>query len=326
MDCVNRLPANLLRLSAVLSVAVLGNARPVCAGEAGALTFSWQAPAGCPSRDDLRAEIARLLGGDTRVPQNGDIKARAVVAHGQTWSLAIETELAGRPGQRSIEAASCQDLADATALIIALMIDPDAVAAHATPPKPIPATPSVQAGPVPAKQPRSVEYLVGIHAAGSYGTLPSVDVGLGGGVGLAGRRWRAELRGTYGLRREQKAMAAAPAGAYGLFGFTSATLAACFNLGREGSAFGPCADYELGVISARGFGVSESLPAQTLWSALGAGAYAAIRLGSHFSLPLHVDVLAPLRRTEFVFKNEPGRVFQAPAVGVRIGLGVELHF
>jgi hypothetical protein len=27
-----------------------------------------------------------------------------------------------------------------------------------------------------------------------------------------------------------------------------------------------------------------------------------------------------------VFKNEPGRVFQAPAVGVRIGLGVELHF
>ena len=58
----------------------------------------------------------------------------------------------------------------------------------------------------------------------------------------------------------------------------------------------------------------------------GAGAYAAIPLGRHLSLPLHVDVLAPLRRTEFVFKNEPGRVFQAPAVGVRIGLGVELHF
>ena len=218
-----------------------------------ALTFSWQAPSGCPSRDDLRAEIARLLGGDIRVPQDGDIKARAVVAHGQTWSLAIETELAGRPGQRSIEAASCQDLADATALIIALMIDPDAVAAHATPPKPMPAPPSVQAGPAPARQPRSVEYLVGIHAAGSYGTLPSVDVGLGGGVGLAGRRWRVELRGTYGLRRDQKAMAAAPAGAYGQFNFTAAALAGCFNLGREErSAFGPCADSELGVVSAKG--------------------------------------------------------------------------
>ena len=326
MDCVNRQTPSSFYASVLLTLAVLGDPRVVRAGETGALTFSWQAPADCPSREDLRAEIARLLGGDIRVPRDGDIKARAVVAHGQTWSLAIDTELAGRPGHRSIEAASCQDLANATALIIALMIDPDAVAAHATPPKPIPAPPSVQAGPAPAEQPRAVEYLAGIHVAGSYGTSPSVDVGLGGGIGLAGRRWRAELRGTYGLRREQKAMAAAPAGAYGRFGFTAATLAACFNLGRDGLAFGPCADYELGVISARGVGVSESLPAQTLWSALGAGADAAIRLGSHFSLPLHVDVLARLRRTEFVFKNEPGRVFQAPAVGVRIGLGVELHF
>jgi len=307
-------------------VAVLGNTRPVCADEVGALTFSWQAPAGCPSRDNLRVEIARLLGGDIRIRQGGDIKARAVVTHGQTWSLAIETELAGRPGQRSIDAASCQDLADATALIIALMIDPDAVAAHATPPKPILATPAVETGSAPPRKPRSVENLVDIHAAGSYGILPSVDVGLGGGVGLVGQRWRVELRGTYGLRRDQRAMAAAPAGAYGQFGFTAATLAACFNLGREGPAFGLCADYELGVISARGVGVSESLPARTLWSALGAGAYAAIQLDHHLSLPLHVDVLVPLGRPEFVFKHEPGRVFQAPAVGARISLGVELHF
>jgi hypothetical protein len=305
---------------------MLGSARLVHADEPGALTISWQAPAGCPSRDDLRAEIARLLGGDIRVPQGGDIKARAQVSHGQTWSLAVETELAGRPGQRSIEAASCQDLADATALIIALMIDPNAVAAHATPPKPVPATPPAETDPALQRKPRAMQYLLGIHTVGSYRTLPSFDVGLGGGVGLAGRRWRVELRGTYGLRRDQKAMAATPAGAYGQFNLTAAALAACFNLGREGLAFGACADAELGVVSAQGVGVSESLPAQTLWSALGAGAYAAIPLGPHFRIPLHVDVLAPLRRTEFVFKNEPGRVFQTPAVGVRISLGVELHF
>ena len=325
VDCVNQRPPNIFYASAVLVLAMLGSARPVRASEEGALTFSWQAPEGCPSRDDLRAEIARLLGGDIHVPHDGDIKARAQVSHGQTWSLAIETELAGRPGQRSIEAASCQDLADATALIIALMIDPNAVAAHAMQPKPVPATPPGETTPPPPKKPRSVEYLVGIHAAGSYGTLPSVDVGLGGGVGLAGRRWRVELRGTYGLR-DQKAMAAAPPGAYGQFNFTAAALAACFNFGREGLAFGPCADAELGVVSAKGVNVSESLPAQTLWSALGAGAYAAIPLGHHLSLALHADVLAPLRRTEFVFKNEPSRVFQAPAVGGRMSIGVELHF
>jgi hypothetical protein len=281
----------------------------------------------------VSAEIARLLGGSIRVPQGNDIKARAVVEHGQTWSLAMETELAGRPGRRSLEAASCQDLASAAALIVALMIDPNAVAAHATPPRPVAAPPrpvaappKTEPAPAPESKRRAVQYLAGIHVAGSYGTLPSFDVGVGGGVGMQGRRWRAELRGSYGLRRDQKASAAAPPGAYGEFNFAAAALAACVNLGREGLAFGPCADAELGATSAKGFGVSQSFPANTLWSALGAGGYAAIALGHHLSLPLHLDVLAPLRRSQFVVKNVPGRVFQAPAVGVRLGAGIELHF
>ncbi len=327
---MNRRPPNILCASAVLALATLGNARLVRADQAGALTFSWQAPASCPSRGQVSGEIARLLGGIIRVPQGGDITARAVVEHGLTWSLAMDTELAGRPGRRSLEAASCQDLANAAALIIALMIDPDAVAAHATTPQPAAAPPPVTAPPAtataPDRKPRVVEFLVGILAAGSYGTLPSIDAGLGGGIGLQGRRWRAELRGSYGLRRDQKAWAAAPAGAYGQFNFWAVAFAACFNVGSESLAFGPCADAEVGVTSAKGFGVSQSLPADTLWSALGAGGYAAISLGHHLDLPLHLDVLAPLRRSEFVFKNEPERVFQAPAVGVRVSAGIELRF
>jgi hypothetical protein len=279
----------------------------------------------------VSGEIARLLGGEIRILQGGDITARAVVEHGLTWSLAMDTELAGRLGRRSLEAASCQDLANAAALIIALMIDPDAVAAHATPPQPVAAPPqptdeAPATAPAPDRKPRAVEFLVGIHAAGSDGTLPSIDVGVGGGIGLQGRRWRVELRGTYGLRRDQKAMAVSPAGAYGQFNFVAAAFAACINLGPQAFAFGPCADAEFGVISAKGVGVSQSLPADTLWSALGAGGYAAISLGRHLGLPLHVDVLAPLRRSEFVFKNEPNRVFQAPAVGVRVSAGIELRF
>jgi len=95
------------------------------------------------------------------------------------------------------------------------------------------------------------------------------------------------------LRRDQKAWAAAPAGAYGQFNFWAVAFAGCFNIGRESLAFGPCADAEVGVTSAKGFGVSQSLPADTLWSALGAGGYAAISLGRHLGLPLHLDVLAP---------------------------------
>jgi hypothetical protein len=85
-------------------------------------------------------------------------------------------------------------------------------------------------------------------------------------------------------------------------------------------------DAEVGVLSAKGFGVSEGFSAQTLWLALGAGAYAAIPLGPHLSLPLHLDVVAPLLRPEFVFKNVPNRVLQAPVVGARMSAGVEFHF
>jgi hypothetical protein len=153
-----------------------------------------------------------------------------------------------------------------------------------------------------------------------------VDVGLGGSVGVVGRRYRVELRADYGLRRDQIANAATPPGAYGKFNFSAATLAGCFNLGQEALAWGPCADVEVGVISGQGFGISQSFPTNKLWLAVGAGGYAAISLGRRFSIPLHLDVLAPLRRPEFVFKNVPDRVFQAPVVGVRVSAGIELRF
>jgi len=321
---VTRVHVNLLGLAVVLALAIL---RPARAAEPGVLTLSWQGPAGCPSRDELREGIARLLGGDIRVPQGGKLEARALVTHGQTWAVEIETELAGQPGHRSIEAASCHDLANATALIVALMIDPDAVAAHATQPRPVVATPPAD---VSAKGRSPTNVLLGIHAAGSQGTLPSWDAGLGAELGLAGRFWRAELRGTYGLRRDQKAGVAAPAGAFGQFNFVSAALAGCFNLRAGGLAYGPCLDAEAGMVSAQGFGISQSLPAHTLWLALGGGLYASLPLRHRLSLPLHLDVLAPLRRSEFVFKDETGkvtsRVFQAPVAGGRLSAGIELSF
>jgi hypothetical protein len=313
-------------LVAVLSLALLGWALPANASQEETFTLSWQAPDGCPATSDVRAEVARLLGGEILLPASRRFKAVASVVHGPIWSVSIETELAGRSGRRTLEAASCQEVADATALILALTIDPDVAASHATRQQ-LPA-PSVSADtrPSPPKVPAPVDFLLGVQGTGNQGTLPSVDVGLGGSVGVVGRRFRVELRGAYSLRRDQVADAPAPSGAYGRFNLVAATLAGCFNLGRQAWAFGPCADAELGVVSAQGFRISQSISARSLWVAMGAGGYAAISLGPHWSVPLHLDVLAPLARPEFVFTNVPSRVFQAPPVGVRVSAGVELHF
>jgi hypothetical protein len=76
-------------------------------------------------------EIARLLGGAIEIEHGGKLDVRASVGHGAAWSVAIATQYAGRAGRRSIEAPSCQSVADATAIIVAMMIDPDAVDANA---------------------------------------------------------------------------------------------------------------------------------------------------------------------------------------------------
>jgi hypothetical protein len=157
--------------------------------------------------------------------------------------------------------------------------------------------------------------------------LPSVDLGLGGIIGVVGRRYRVELRAAYGLRRDQIAHATTLPDAYGQFNFLAGVLAGCFNLGREALAFGPCADAEVGWVSAKGYGVSRSMTASRPWLAIGAGGYAAIFLSSRWSVPLHLDVLAPVLRPEFVFKSvTASRVFQAPVVGVRVNAGIELRF
>lgn len=257
----------------------------------------------------------------------GRLQARAeVVTQGQGYAVVLETESDGNVGHRSLEASSCRELAKATALIIALMIDPEAVAAHAPAPSLAPPAPE----PAGSNPPRALDFLAGIIVAGSQGALPSPDVGVGGTLGLSGRRWRVDVRASYGLRRDQKASASLPPDSYGRFNFFSALLAGCWNLGGPRAAWGPCAVGELGVMSAEGVGVDRALPAHVPWWAVGAGGYAVISLSQRWAIPIHLDALLPLRRAEYVFRDSGGqvsaRVYKAASVGARVSAGVELHF
>jgi hypothetical protein len=318
-------PQTLVFLGTAVILAGLGVGR-ARAQDAETLTLTWLAPAGCPGTSEVRAEIARLLGGTIGAVPGGRLQARAVVTQGQTWAVNLETESGGNVGQRSLDAGSCRELAHATALIIALMIDPDAVATHTPPPAPEPPLPSP-----PVTQPASVlDFETGIIVTGTQGPLPSPDVGLGGTLGMSGRFWRVDLRASYGLRQDQKAAAPSPPGGDGQFNFFSAQLAGCFDLGGPRVAWGPCAVGEFGLVSAKGVGVDRALPAHVPWWAVGAGGYAAIPLSRRWAIPTHLDVLLPLRRSEYVFRDSQGqvsaRVFKAAAVGVRVSVGVELRF
>jgi hypothetical protein len=98
--------------------------------------LTWQAPEGCPTRDAwLSALRARV---DDAAWNEAAPKLRASVRIDLTetgYALQLDTELDGASGQRRIEAARCEELVDASALIVAFAIDPNAAsrAASATP-------------------------------------------------------------------------------------------------------------------------------------------------------------------------------------------------
>jgi hypothetical protein len=112
-------------LSLAFALTVVGRAPAARAEEGSGFAFEWRAPEGCPSASVVAEGIAHLLGGPAR-----DLRVQATVERGSHWLVTLETTSKTASGHRTIEAATCQGLANATTLIVALLIDPDAVAAH----------------------------------------------------------------------------------------------------------------------------------------------------------------------------------------------------
>jgi hypothetical protein len=86
----------------------------------------WVAPQGCPDAAQVDQKVVRLLGASqAREP----VSARIVVTREPSGYRALmDTTEGTSPGQRTFEGATCEDVADASALFFALLVDPNAVA------------------------------------------------------------------------------------------------------------------------------------------------------------------------------------------------------
>jgi hypothetical protein len=98
-------------------------------------TFSlrWNAPSACPDSSVVTAEISRLLGHAPGQSTDRPVSLQADVAltAAGTFAVHITVSAAEGSGERRIESGTCEQAAQATALVASLAIDPDAVAAHA---------------------------------------------------------------------------------------------------------------------------------------------------------------------------------------------------
>jgi hypothetical protein len=98
------------------------------------VTLRWKAPAECPGESDVKAEVDRLLGASRARPAK-PIEVTAAVSRDEqgTWHVRLETPGDGATRVREIHGASCHAIANASALILAMMIDPEAAAAAPAP-------------------------------------------------------------------------------------------------------------------------------------------------------------------------------------------------
>jgi hypothetical protein len=199
---------------------VVASLRSLATGdEPSAPELQWSAPPGCPDAEHVARRVAAYSGSR---PRRGSVQ---VTHTGEEFVAEIVLEHDGASQRRSISAQSCDALAEAVALVIALdpergHIDPppsdpppQPVIDEPPPPRVPDRDPAVPAAPrtppstpAPERQPpaeatptrtRASGLRIGLGVGGgiTYGLVPSIGPTISGSIAVIGKRWRAEAAG-----------------------------------------------------------------------------------------------------------------------------------
>jgi hypothetical protein len=353
-----------MRLGAI-SVAALAlfTAAPAAAASPSDLPLDlvWEAPASeCPSREAVLAEIAHLVGDLAGHTDGGRVSARARILHGVDgrWRVRLVT-LGASGGERTLEAASCQALADAAGLVLALRINPDLAwtpprepsppppppAPPAPPPPPIPSEPlpspaparvAASPAPPPSARPAPQRSLawprgslrIGAGAFAGLGELPSVDAAGELELAYVVGRLRAEVHGETAFVQDTNRTST---GAYGTLRAASGGVRGCYLPAPRWLparvTLDACGEVDLDWMWAHGQGLATSASPSGGWATLGLGGGASLSLTRRFALTVLVVGLAPVVRPTFVTETATGAtgtvVFRPSAVWGEAGLGME---
>ncbi len=292
----------------------------------------WHAPPSCPREADVAASLASRLeptaGADDRVV------ADIVVAREGEVHVAdlVVTTRAGRT-ERRLEAPTCATVADAAVLIVAMVhaqtygepvvpaasvteVAPAAAPAPVRPPAPKPP-------PKPARAPRLRGSAFAEIAVGFAG-LPGVGPGLGGGLALLDKRFRAEVVGAFWFAREAE------------IGLPEQGARVDVRLWTVGAHVGPVlhagpVEFALlvgghgGLAHGEGDGVAITRTSQRPWLSLGGYPMVLWPLHRHVALGLRGSVEGVVVRPSFAVR-EGGTQFTASSVTGSLAAVVEVRF
>jgi hypothetical protein len=314
------------RLSAfVVGVAIATTSGTALAREreAAPLELDWEAPPGCLDRDAARAAIQDVLG-TTAITGHPVVRVRIAETHAGRFGADIWMYDAAGGGERSFEGASCLQVAQATALIVAFVLQSNQAAS----------SPAEHRARKPASvldqkndgSSAGVSIALGARANGDLGSLPHAAPG--GAVVLALFYGR--------LRAEADASAFVPQSSYngpvtgsgGEFALYVGGVRGCFDLlpaSARAWDLGPCAAAEAGMVTGRGIGIRSSGSTRVFW---GAGLLGLSLLYLE-ALPIGLGMLAeagvPVHRPVWQIEQF-GPVFQPATVIGRASVSVSWRF
>lgn len=288
--------------------------------------IEWDAPESCGGALEVYARLSAVLGDEPE--QLGKLsRVRGTIVRSDAgYRLTLEAFERGRRSTRLFEAASCEQLIDASALAIALAMAPEGAA---------PAQPGVDSEVALARisgggdaqrvdgasleedvQPAAVEPseaspvagVASVAAVMEYGALPRVAAGLavGGGARMGGLSL-----GGYGVLFGSEQLRVAP-NQNVEFELLLAGGRVCYVVFEDGPRFNACASFEAGQLGARGVALSSARQAQDLWLAAGAGVEAEWPLGAALGIVVRAEPMFALVRKQYTVNGTEGVHAPAP--------------
>ena len=308
-------------------------------------TLSYEAAPGCPSRETFvasvaaRTSLARFEEGSRGRAFHVVLGAARARDEGP-YLASLVVEENGKRSARDVDGTTCDEVADAVSLVVALTIDPNAKAVIAASPAPAPAPPiprknsaPVPPRPAPTTPPRSASYTTRIAIEGvvGAGVAPSTTVGAGldlalerspsqgAGPGLA-FTFAAHARASF----EKTVFVVATPSADTVRAM--AVLSLCPLRGHAGPLVSElCGGVGAGLVRFEGEGAANPSAKMRFWSHLEGALVTTVSLGRATFFGIRASLEVPITRDELVFVRPEIFVHRASPVAGNLGAFVGLR-
>jgi hypothetical protein len=282
-----------------------------------AFALTWDAPDECPDATTVEQYVDDVLGDANFGPLA--VHASGAVSRTEGARYAVQLDLdtgAAQPSRRSLDAANCEAVSRAAALLIAL-----AIRARAAPPSPPPA-PRPEPAPEPPRVPQARAFL-GLLTLADLGATPAATLGVGVTGGI---RWpQVQLESTVGYFAPRSTSAGTRSDVGARFELGTAGARACTPITVTALWLAPCLGAGVDWVRAPGFGALVTLRPST-WDLIARlGLLGGWDISSIISARIEVEGVLPLARPEYEVDGV-GDVYRRSPVGIRSALGLQLQF